>query len=100
MQRDQVVGVVTLQHLVQKLAEQVVIAVPAAFVVERNQKQVGAFEVFEHPLAVGALRERITQRGVNTLRQRRLYQKSTHIGGLAVEDFLGHIIEDVTVRAG
>ena len=59
MQAPTAVRVLHREPLPQHVGEQVVEAVPAAPVVERDHEEVVALELLEHPLAVGASGQRV-----------------------------------------
>ena len=56
VQTRHLVGVLGEQACAQDVGEQVVVAVPGALVVERDEEEVAALEVLQHPGAVGARR--------------------------------------------
>lgn len=100
--RDQV-GLTGSETLAQQVIEQVVIAVPAALIVQRHHEEVVLFEPLQHRLHDtwrGLLVEqRAAKRRAQTIQDRGARQKVLHVGRLAVEDLLGEIVEDMTMAA-
>ena len=57
-------GVLGEQTRAEHVGEQVVVAVPGALGVERDDEEVAALEVRQHPRAVGAAGDGVAQRAV------------------------------------
>ena len=55
-------GPLLLQAGAEQVGEQVVVAPPAAHVVQRHQEQVGPLDLLQHRLAVGAAGDGVAQR--------------------------------------
>ena len=84
----------------QHVGEQMVVAVPKAPVVERDQEQVPALEGLEHgPTAVLA-RHRIAERAVQPAQDRRVEQKGPDMLRLTLQDLPDQVVDDVAVVAG
>jgi hypothetical protein len=76
-----------------------VIPVPVADVVERDEKQVRRVELLQHRLAVAALQNRIAKRRTEAREDRRREQELTDVRRLAVEHLVGEVVQHVTMRA-
>ena len=87
---------VRLQHI----GEKVMIAIPLALVVERNDKQVAALQGFQHSPAAILCGDGVTQGTTQAVENGGLQQEIAHTFGLAFENFFGQIIEHKTVTAG
>src|SRR5574341_740531 len=78
-----------------------VIAVPTALVVQWDNEQVGAFEMFQSFLSSNRRIEQygITQRAAHTVENGRAQQESLHTFGLPSQDFFNQIVQHKTVTA-
>ncbi len=77
-----------------------VVAVPLPPVVERHQEQVGALQGHKRgptPVPAG---DGVAQRSGEPLQDRRLEQEAADVVGLASQNLLGEIVDDVAVVAG
>ena len=83
----------------QQVGEQLVVAVPAAHLVQRGQEQIGPLDGLKQPLPAGAAGDRIAQRAAQTVQHRRLQQEGPHLLGLAVQHLLGQVIQHIAVAA-
>ncbi|MNC95591.1 hypothetical protein D3C83_127460 [compost metagenome] len=79
MQRELLV---CIEFGAQKVGEEVVIAVPLALMVERNEKEIGALQMIEYAGAVVASGDGIAQRRVKTVENRRPPQEGAGLGRL------------------
>ena len=61
MQRREPIGMLLLQAGAEQVGEQVVVAPPAAHLIQRHQEQVRPLHLLQHHLATGAAGDRITQ---------------------------------------
>ena len=84
----------------ERLGEQVMVAIPASFAVERDDEQVLPLQVVEQPLTVGSIGQRVAQVGGEQIEHRRLEQEPAHAGRLPVQDLLDQIVQDEAVAAG
>jgi hypothetical protein len=89
-----------LQPRKQQLGEQVVVAPPAAHLVQRHQEQVGRLDPLQQLLAVGPAGDRIAQRTAQPRQHRRLQQELAHLRWLTLQHLLGEVVQDVPVAAG
>src|SRR3990172_5736056 len=89
-----------LQALAQEIGEETMVAIPMPVVVEREQEQVRALEVFEHPLTLELAGEGVAQRAGEAIQNRGLAQEGLYVGRLLLENLLSQIVHDVTVAAG
>jgi hypothetical protein len=62
VQHRQPLGPLLPETGAEQVGEQVVVAPPAAYLVERHQEQVGALDLFQQLLAVAAVGDRVAQR--------------------------------------
>jgi hypothetical protein len=99
VQLDRPVRPLLLEPCAEQGGEQVVVAPPAAHLVQRHQEQVGPLDLLQQPLAVAAAGDGVTQRAAQSLQHRGLQQELAHLLGLAVEHLLGQVVEDVPVAA-
>ena len=91
-----------VQALAEQIGEEVVIAVPAPFVVEGDEEQVGAFEILEGclPGSRRVAQNGITQWAAQLVEDRRAHQERLHALRLSLQDLLEQIVEHETVAAG
>ena len=84
----------------QKLAEQMVIAVPLPVRVERDQEHVRARELFEHRGRVLAAEDRVAQIGREPSQHRGAQQKVPGLGCERRQHLIGQVVRDVPSAAG
>ena len=89
-----------LQLVAQEIAEEVVIAIPLARAVERNDKQVALLQRQQERVAIRTSGDGIAQRGRHAIKQGGLQQKVLDVGGLALDDILHEVIQDMAIAAG
>ena len=94
------VGVLAEQVRPEDVGEQVVVAVPAALVVERHHEQVPALQRLQHLAAPGRLGDGVAERAGEPVQDGRAEQEVADVLGLAVEDLLDEVVHDVPVVAG
>src|SRR3972149_6365127 len=87
---------VRLQHI----GEKVMIAIPLALVVERDDKQVSALQGSQHSPAAILCGHGVTQGTTQAVENGGLQQEIAHALGLAFENLPGQIIEHKAVTAG
>ena len=97
--RDEI-GFCPLELVAEKLAEQVVVAVPLASGVNRDEEEVGAFEFLEDLSALATFREGVTERARQTLEDGRSNKERAQLVGLAFEDLGGEVVDEVAIVAG
>ena len=86
---------VGLQHA----SEEVVVAVPAALVVERDEEQVAPVERLDRRDAPLPCRDGIRERAGEPRQDRCLQQEVAGLGGLPTEDLFDEVVDDVAVVA-
>ena len=86
--------------LAQQLCKEVVVAIPAPFVVQGDEEQIGALEAA--PGSPGRSRGRRTasQRAAQAVENGCVEQERLHALGLPVQDFFDEIVQDEAVAAG
>src|SRR4029079_1285743 len=82
------------------VCKEVMIAIPFAFVVQRNDEEVGSLQVFQHRLAITHLRDGIAKRPSQTVQDRRLKQEAPDGVRLMLQYLLDQVVHDVAVVAG
>jgi hypothetical protein len=92
-------GLLPLQAGAEQVGEQLVVAPPAAHLIHRHQEQVGPLHLLQHRLAIDPAGDRIAQPAGQPLQHRGLQQEPAQLLGLAVEDLLGQVVQDVPVAA-
>ncbi|MFE6487492.1 hypothetical protein ACFVGN_31790, partial [Streptomyces sp. NPDC057757] len=100
VQAHDLAGVFVGQVRAKDVREEMVIAVPAALVVEPDDEQVGPVEDFEHGSAVPASGDGVAQRAVEAAQDGRPEQEVTHVIALAGQDLVDQVVEDVPVVTG
>ena len=94
------VGLLVLEARPEHVGEELVIAIPLAAVVERDQEQVCAIERLKHRLAARLTGHGIAQRACQPVQDRRVQQEAPDLLGLTVQDLLDEIVDDVAVVPG
>ena len=89
----------SLQPGAEQVGEQVVVAPPAAHLIQRYQEQAGPLYPLQHRLAVGAAGDRITQPAGQAFQQRGFQQEGAQLLVLAVQHLLGQVVQDIAVAA-
>ena len=84
----------------QQVGEQLVVAPPAAHLIQRQQEQPGSFHLLEQGLAAGLGGDRVAQRSAEPLQHRGLEQEGAQLLGLVFEHLLGQVVEHEAVAAG
>ena len=103
MELGDVTGSLLEQVRVQHVAEQVVVAVPGAVAVERDQEQVRPVQRLEHrpaAPAAGQPADRVAQRPGEPVEDRGVEQEAAYVVGLAAQDLVGEVVDDEPVVAG
>ena len=93
-------GLFGLQAGAEQVGEQVVVAPPAAHLIQRHQEQPGPFGLFQQRLAAGPAGDRVAQLPRQPLQHRGLQQKRAHLLTLVLEHLLGQVVQDIAVAAG
>ena len=92
-------GSLLLQAGAQQVGEQVVVAPPAAHIIQRHQEQVRPLRLLQHRLAAVPAGDRITQPAGQAFQQRGFQQEGAHLLALALEYLLGQVVQDIAVAA-
>jgi hypothetical protein len=85
-----------LQHV----CEEVVIAIPPTAIIKRDQEQVASVQCVQHRLPTRPAGDRITERAAQPVQDAGLQQEIPDLLGLALQDLLGQVVDDVTVVPG
>ena len=88
------------QLVPQQLAEQVVVAVPLAAVVERDQERVRPLDVSQHRRRASTVDHLVAQRSAEPVQDRRRQHEGTGLRRLAGKNLRGQIVNDVAVISG
>src|SRR5215469_3970305 len=82
-------GDVLVESLPQQIREELVIAVPASLAVQRDEEQVGVFQILQGSLPGrrGVEQDGITQRSAEAVEDRCAQQERLDVFGLLPEDF-------------
>ena len=81
----------------QDIREEVVVAIPMAAVIERNDEQVLSIECLQRVLATVVTRYGVADGPVESAQDRSLEQKPSDLVGLALEHLADEIVDDETV---
>ena len=100
VQIGNVVGLLVQQVRLQHVGEEVVVAVPAAAVVEGHQEQVSPLQLGQLGLAAGLPGDGIAQRAAQPVQDGGLQQEVLDGFGLSLQDLLGQVVDDVPVIPG
>ena len=92
-------GLLLLQAGAEQIGEQMVVAPPAAHLIQRHQEQARPLDVVQHRLATSPAGDRIAQLPRQTLQHRGLQQERTHLPGLAVEDLISQVVQHEAMAA-
>ncbi|MMZ67642.1 hypothetical protein D1872_302450 [compost metagenome] len=92
-------GIPLFHQILQKVCEKVVVSIPSAVGVQRNQKQIVGLQPFENALSVAAAGNGVAGGGVHLRQHRRLRGEFLLIGGEPVKHFLEQKIADMQVGA-
>src|SRR6516165_5887416 len=90
-----------LQALPQQLRKEVMIAVPPPLMVQRDEEQVGVFEVFQGGLSRNSRVEHnsLTQRTAETVENGGAQQERLDVLGLLLKDFFHQVVHHELVAA-
>ena len=92
-------GLLVEQPRLQHVSKQVVVAIPPAAVIQRDQKQVPPVQRLQHGLAAALPGDRIAQRAAQPAQDGGLQQEGLDPVGLALQHLLGQVVDDVTIIA-
>ena len=99
MQRRDPAGLFGLQPRAEQIGEQVMVAPPAAHLIQRHQEQVRPLHLLQHPLAAVPAGDRITQPAGQAVQHRGFQQEGAHLLALPLQHLLGQVVQDITVAA-
>ena len=85
------------QLRVQTGAKQVVVAVPVAPLIERDDEQIRARKHVQLPRRTGGRRDRVTKRAIDPVEDRRVQQQLTCSRLEVGKDFVPEVVDDVPV---
>ena len=94
VQLTDAVGMPGSQTGTQRVGEQVVVAVPPALVVERDDEQVPALKRLQHRLTVGATGQGIAESARHLVEHRGVEQERADLVRLTAQNLLNEIVED------
>src|SRR6267154_571999 len=94
------VGLLVQQARMQHVCEELVVAVPTAAVVERDQEQVPSIQRLQHGLATTLPGDGIAQRTAQPAQDRGLQQEGLDTIGLTLQHLLDQVVDDVTIIPG
>ncbi len=89
-----------LELVLEKLGEEVVVAVPLPLRIEREEEEVRAGDRVEHRRRQRAPRDGIAQRRGESLQNGRAAEEQAHVLGLGSKDLLAQVVDDAAVVAG
>jgi hypothetical protein len=93
-------GVAPTELQAQEVGEEVVVAVPLALAVERDEEEVRALDAPQHLGRVVAPGDGVAQRRAQPIQDARAQQELPHVRRLPVEHLVGEVVDDVAVVAG
>ena len=90
------------QPLPQQIGKEPVIAIPLPLVIQRDDEQVGAFEIFQRLLSrtSGVPSTAFAQRAAQAIEDRCAQQERLDVSGCLLKDFFEQIVEDEMMAAG
>src|SRR5688500_10367484 len=88
------VRVVGKEARAENVGEQVVVAVPGAVRVERNEEEVAALEVLEHAGAVGTAGDGVAERTGEPVEHSGAEQEVADLARLSGKDLVGQVVDD------
>ena len=92
-------GLLVQQPRLQHVSEQMVVAIPPAAVIERDQEQVPPVQRLQHRLAATLPGDGIAQRTAQPAQDGGLQQEGVDTFGLTRQHLLGQVVDDVTIIA-
>ena len=94
------VGLLVQEARPQHVGEELVVAIPAPPVVERDEEEVPAIERLQHRLAALVTGDGIAERASQPIQDRGLQQEAPDLLGLTVQDLVDQVVDDVAVVPG
>ena len=92
-------GLFLLQAGAKQIGEQVVVAPPAAHLIQRHQEQAGLLYLLQQRLATGPAGDGIAQLTAQPIQHRCLQQEGADLLALPLEYFFGQVVQDVAAAA-
>ena len=92
-------GLLVEQPRMQHVSKQMVVAIPPAAVIQRDQEQVPPVQCLQRGLAAALPGDRIAQRTAQPAQDRGLQQEGLDTIGLTLQHLLGQVVDDVTIIA-
>src|SRR3990170_545381 len=99
MERGHAIWLRLPQVRLENFGEEVVITIPLALIVERDEEQVTSLQGFQHSPAAILCGHGVTQGTTQAVENGGLQQEIAHALGLAFEDFPDQIVEHKAVTA-
>src|SRR5690348_4923466 len=84
----------------QKFSKEMMVAIPVALVIQRDEEQVALLQLLEHVLTIRALRHSIAERPTELVKKRGVEQEGLSAFLLPLEDLFGQVIEHEAMTAG
>ena len=100
LQVSNVVSLLVQEACSQHVGKQVVIAVPVALIIERDQEQIPSLDRLKRGLAAVLAGDRIAQGAVQPAQNGRLQQEVPKVFGLTLQDLFDEVVDDVPVIPG
>ena len=100
MQHRHVLGALGEEPGEQHVGEQVVVAVPAALVIERNEEQVASFQRLEEAASAGSCGDRVAQGTAQAIQDGGVQQEPAQVCRLLVEHLVDQVVHDEPVVPG
>src|SRR3954468_9904561 len=88
-----------LQALVQKVAKQLMVTIPAPVAVQAHEKEVGSIKVIQLRLCIVLASNCSAERPTQARQDRCLHEEGLHLIWLVLKHLIGQIIEHVSVAA-
>ena len=100
MQRREVIGLLRQHMRMEHIGEEVVIAIPVALVIQRDEKVVAALQDRQPRVAPCLPGDGLAQRAAQAVEDGGVEQEAADSGGLAPQHLLHQIVHDVAVIPG
>src|SRR5437868_2971032 len=76
------------------------VAIPVALVVQRDEEQVALLQLLQHVLAIAALRDGVAERTTELVEKRGVQQEGLGAFLQALEDLFGQVVEHEAMTTG
>src|SRR3954470_12460509 len=94
------IGVRQHEMLLQHVGKEMVVAIPLAPVVERDDEEIATLQVLEDRLRIGFSKDRVAQWPAQSAEHGGAKQKTADRFGLGAEDFVDEVVGNVTTLTG